>query len=143
MNKKYAHILHLPHHVSEHRPHMSMYQRAAQFAPFAALTGHGAAISESARLTDSRMELSESEQNTLDRKLAMLLEHLHEHPSVCITYFVPDSRKAGGSYTSHTGVVRKWDGYGQVITFDDGVGVALHDIIDMSGHLFLTSHLDE
>ena len=90
MTDKYAHIIDLPHHVSKVRPQMTMYQRAAQFAPFAALTGHSAAISETARLTDKAMELSESECEVLNQKITLLLAHLDEHPYVCITYFAPD-----------------------------------------------------
>lgn len=93
MMDKYAHIIDLPHHVSKVRPQMTMYQRAAQFAPFAALTGHSAAISETARLTDKVIELSESECEVLNQKITLLLAHLDEHPYVCITYFVPDHRR--------------------------------------------------
>lgn len=131
MNPKYSKIIHLPHHVSERHTPMTMYQRAAQFAPFAALTGHSAALNETARLTESRIELSESECALLDRNFAKLLAHIHEQPDVCITYFVPDSHKEGGSYTLHEGKVRKWDGYEQVILFDDGTRVARQDVIDL------------
>ena len=106
MMDKYAHIIDLPHHVSKVRPQMTMYQRAAQFAPFAALTGHSAAISETARLTDKAIELSESECEVLNQKITLLLAHLDEHPYVCITYFVPDSRKEGGKYTTHSGSIK-------------------------------------
>ena len=81
---KYAHIIDLPHHVSKVRPQMTMYHRAAQFAPFAALTGHSAAISETARLTDKKIELSESECEMLNQKIAFLLAHLNAHPYVSI-----------------------------------------------------------
>lgn len=132
-NEKYRHIIDLPHHVSKHHPQMSLYQRAAQFAPFAALTGHSAAIHETARLTDRRPELSEYECSILDRQLAWLLDHLHEQPSVRITRFVPDGRKEGGSYAVHCGTVRKWDDYGQALTFSDGTVVRIRDIIAIEG----------
>lgn len=128
---KYDDIIHLPHHVSRNHPQMTMYQRAAQFAPFAALTGHGAAISETARLTDHEIELSDNERNMLDMKFNMLLQRLAEHPSITITHFVPDSRKEGGRYVTFTGKVRKWDEYLQTLTFTDGTTVSLRRIIDI------------
>ena len=103
---KYAHIIDLPHHVSKVRPQMTMYQRAAQFAPFAALTGHSAAISETARLTDKVIELSESECEVLNQKITLLLAHFDGHPYVCITYFDPDPPKEGGKYTTHSGSIK-------------------------------------
>ena len=114
---KYAHIIDLPHHVSKVRPQMTMYQRAAQFAPFAALTGHSAAISETARLTDKAIELSESECEVLNQKITLLLAHLDEHPYICITYFVPDLKKKGGKYETHSGSIKSWDEYEQRITW--------------------------
>lgn len=87
---KYDAIINLPHHVSKTRPRMTMYQRAAQFAPFAALTGHSEALCETARLTQQAKELSDSECDNLDRQMALLLAHIQEHPHVCITHFVPD-----------------------------------------------------
>ena len=137
MMDKYAHIIDLPHHVSKVRPQMTMYQRAAQFAPFAALTGHSAAISETARLTDKKIELSESECEMLNQKIAFLLAHLNAHPSVSITYFVPDPHKEGGQYTTHTGSIRSWDEYEQRLTIDDGVQIKTNVIIDIKGELFI------
>ena len=133
---KYAHIIDMPHHVSKVRPQMTMYQRAAQFAPFAALTGHSAAISETARLTDKVIELSESECEVLNQKITLLLAHLDEHPYVCITYFVPDPQKEGGKYTTHSGSIKSWDEYEQRITFDDDTQVKANEIIDIKGELF-------
>lgn len=136
MTDKYAHIIDLPHHVSKVRPQMTMYQRAAQFAPFAALTGHSAAISETARLTDKVIELSESECEVLNQKITLLLAHLDEHPYVCITYFVPDLQKEGGKYETHSGSIKSWDEYEQRITFDDNTQVKANEIIDIKGELF-------
>ena len=116
---------------------MTMYQRAAQFAPFAALTGHSAAISETARLTDKKIELSESECEMLNQKIAFLLAHLNAHPYVSITYFSPDSYKEGGQYTTHNGTIRSWDEYEQRLTFDDGVQIKANEIIDIKGELFM------
>lgn len=134
--RNYSDIINLPHHVSKTHTPMSMYQRAAQFTPFAALTGHGAAISETARLTDSQIVLSDDERSQLDQKIALLLEHINEHPSVCITYFVPDAYKAGGSYTMLTGKIRKWDEYTHSLTLDDNTQISVSDIINVSGDLF-------
>ena len=136
MTDKYAHIIDLPHHVSKVRPQMSMYQRAAQFAPFAALTGHSAAISETARLTDKAIELSESDCEVLNQKITLLIAHLNEHPHISITYFIPDRHKEGGRYTTHSGIVRTWNEYEQRLTFDDGTQINTNGIIDMEGQFF-------
>ena len=133
---KYAHIIDLPHHVSKVRPQMSMYQRAAQFAPFAALTGHSAAISETARLTDKAIELSESDCEVLNQKITLLIAHLNEHPDISITYFIPDRHKEGGRYTTHSGIVRTWNEYEQRLTFDDGTQINTDGIINMEGQFF-------
>ena len=131
MTDKYSHIIDLPHHVSKVRPQMTMYQRAAQFAPFAALTGHSAAIRETARLTDKEIELSESECDILNQKIKELLAHLDEHPHASITYFIPDPHKEGGKYTTHSGTIKSWDDYEQKITFDDGTQIKTNEIIDI------------
>ena len=88
MSSKYSKIINMSHHVSKSRPQMSMYQRAAQFAPFAALTGHSAAINETARLTNRKIDLSDSECDLLNMKTSILMEHIHEHPEVSIAFFV-------------------------------------------------------
>lgn len=137
MTDKYTHIIDLPHHVSKVRPQMTMYQRAAQFAPFAALTGHSAAISETARLTDKKIELSDNECELLNQKIMQLLAHLNEHPYVSITYFIPDTHKEGGRYATHTGTIRSWEEYEQRLTFDDGAQLKANVIIDIKGELFM------
>ena len=134
---KYAHIIDLPHHVSKRHPQMTMYQRAAQFAPFAALTGHSAAISETARLTYKKIELSDNECEMLNQRIMLLLAHLNEHPYVSITYFIPDTHKEGGQYATHTGTLRSWDEYEQRLTFDDGAQIKANEIIDIKGELFM------
>lgn len=134
--RNYNDIINLPHHVSKVHPSMSMYQRAAQFAPFAALTGHGAAISETARLTDSQIEMSEDERKELDLKLALLLEHIDEHPSVCLTYFVHDEYKDGGKYIMLTGKLRKWDEYTQTLILEDDSRISVCSIVNVSCDLF-------
>lgn len=133
---KYDDIIHLPHHQSPSRAHMPLYDRAAQFAPFAALNGYGAAIRETARLTESRIELTESEKAELDLRLQLLSEHLQDHPEVTITYFLPDLRKEGGSYVSVTDAVKKIDTYERSITTQDGTWIPMEDIISMESTLF-------
>ena len=106
MKTPYADIIDLPHHVSQNHPQMSMHDRAAQFAPFAALTGYEAEVGETARLTAERRELDEQEAQELNRRLADLAARLPDRPEVTIEYFVPDERKAGGASVSGTGVGR-------------------------------------
>ena len=106
-NHRYDDIIDLPHHVSATRTRMSMIERAAQFSPFAALTGYDAAIKETWRLTDQRIELSEECRAALDRKQMLLLDHIGDRPEISITYFVPDERKNGGTYVTVTGKVKK------------------------------------
>ena len=107
MKGPYDDIINLPHYISQKRPQMSMLDRAAQFSPFAALTGYDAAIKETGRLTDERIELEEEALTILNMKYQMLMDALPDNPEVTITYFVPDERKEGGSYVSKTGVVKK------------------------------------
>ena len=103
-SNKYDEILSLPHHVSKTRPQMPMSDRAAQFAPFAALTGYDSAIKETGRQTDERIELDEEALTALDIRYQLLMDALNEAPKVTITYFQPDERKAGGKYASQVGV---------------------------------------
>ena len=137
MNDLYDDIIHLPHHVSERHPQMSMYNRAAQFAPFAALTGHNAAITEAARLTEAEQELSESDAEVLNRKLAYL-HSLDEKPTISVTYFVPDDKKEGGSYHTATGIVKSVEPDKGVLQFEDGTGIPVIRIKDIDGECFLT-----
>ena len=94
---RYDDIINLPHHVSPTRQRMSMHDRAAQFAPFAALVGYDDAVAETARLTESRPDLDEQEQQTLNAKLCALADHIQDHPTVRIRYYVPDALKSGGA----------------------------------------------
>ena len=97
-NEKYSDIINLPHPESRTHPRMPRSDRAAQFAPFAALTGYDDAVAEAGRLTSSKIELDENELERLDRALAYLTEHQAAHPAVTVTYFVPDDKKSGGAY---------------------------------------------
>lgn len=137
MKHPYDDIIDLPHHVSERHPQMSMYNRAAQFAPFAALTGHNAAITEVARLTEAEQELSESDAEVLNRKLAYL-HSLDEKPTISVTYFVPDDKKEGGSYHTATGIVKSVEPDKGVLQFEDGTGIPVIRIKDIDGECFLT-----
>lgn len=130
---EYDDIIHLPHHVSKTHLQMSMEDRAAQFSPFAALTGYDAAIAETARLTDQRVELDEYERQALNEKLQSISEHLKDHPKVSITYFLPDAWKAGGEYVTVTGNIKKLDDYEHRIVLMDGSRILMEDVtmIDM------------
>lgn len=132
----YDDIIHLPHHVSKKHPQMSISDRAAQFAPFAALTGHGAAIKETARLTDARIELDENAKTILDEKLRIIQETLDERPEITVTYFQPDEKKAGGRYVSATGIVKKIDLYRRSVLMEDGRWIPILDIFEIEGELF-------
>ena len=127
MSFPYNDILCLPHHVSKLHPSMGMQERAAQFAPFAALTGYDEAITESRRLTDRQIELSEDEKAVLDQKQHQLL--LLHQPTVTITYFVPDARKQGGSYKTVTKVLRRMDPVSRTLQMTDGQCISLDRII--------------
>ena len=128
----YDDIIHLPHHVSRKRKRMSLHDRAAQFAPFAALVGYDAAVEETARLTGQRIELDENEKQLLDARLRVIEEHLGEDFQVSITYFVPDERKDGGSYRTETGVVKKILHTEQLLHMSSGTKIAVSDILSIS-----------
>ena len=126
---KYDDMIDMPHHVSSKHPHMSLLDRAAQFSPFAALTGHDAAIKETARLTEERIELDENSKEELSLRLQFIREHLTEHPKVTFTYFKPDEKKAGGSYVTVTGKVKKIDMYEHRIALEDGTAIWMEDLV--------------
>lgn len=126
---KYDDIIHLPHPVSRTHPRMSGYDRAAQFSPFAALTGHEAAIKETARLTDEKIELDEYEKSRLDEKLQIIAENLGADMEVEITYFVPDEKKDGGAYQTVSGCVRKIDRYERVLVLKGEMQIPIEQIL--------------
>ena len=125
----YDDIINLPHHQSKNHPHMSMHDRAAQFAPFAALTGYDDAIKEARRLTDSKPELDENQLEELDQKLADLITRIEEHPEVTITYFEPDDNKDGGEYIAYDGRLSKIDYVRKALIFEDNKTISLSDIL--------------
>ena len=133
MTGPYDDILDLPHPTSKKHPRMSMAARAAQFAPFAALTGYGDAIKETARLTDQQLALDENEKARLNEKLQLLRQHLPGKPKITITYFVPDTQKAGGSYQTITGFVKKLQEYERRLIMTNGTIIPLDTIIELYG----------
>ena len=133
---QYDDIIHLPHPVSSTRPQMPRSNRAAQFSPFAALTGYDAAIQETGRLTEQQIELAEEQLVLLDRKLRLLLEKQKEHPEISVVYFVPDGRKAGGSYVTVTGTVKRVNEYKRMMILMDGFQIPLDDIVELESKLF-------
>lgn len=128
---KYDDILHLPRHISSKHAPMSRYDRAAQFSPFAALTGYDGVIQEAGRLTDTASQLDEGGMALLDEKLRQICLRLAETPRVTVTYFQEDSRKAGGAYLSATGRVKKIDSYGQNLVFTDGTAIPIGRIYEL------------
>ncbi|NLC27020.1 MAG: YolD-like family protein [Fastidiosipila sp.] len=136
MINPYDDIIKLPHHTSASRPHMSAHDRAAQFSPFAALTGYGSAIAETARLTDARVELDEYTKADLNEKLCIMQELIAQQPEVSITYFQPDKVKAGGAYITATGYVKKIDGYEHTVILQDATKIPIDDILEIDGELF-------
>jgi len=136
MKFPYEDIIHLPHHVSSKRPRMSAVDRAAQFSPFAALVGYDAAIQETGRLTTEKIELTEEEKSFLDQKQKILLERIAEHPEITVTYFLPDDRKNGGSYTTVTGNLKRIDDVSHVILLTDGTGISIDDILKIDSVVF-------
>ena len=131
MSGKYDDIIDLPHHVSVNHAPMPARDRAAQFSPFAALTGYEELIDETGRETAPRLVPDERHKNELDRAMAYLRGHLSERPEVEVTYFVPDERKSGGRYETTRGNLRRIDDYAQKITFTDGRSVNLRDVWDV------------
>lgn len=130
---KYDDILNLPHHVSPKRAHMSMVDRGAQFSPFAALTGYDAVIQETARLTESPVELDEDALAALDAKLRLLRDAADSHPEVTFSCFQPDGRKEGGACVRVTGQVKKIDSYARAIVLMDNQVIPMERILDMEG----------
>ena len=135
-SNKYDEILSLPHHVSKTRPQMPMSDRAAQFAPFAALTGYDSAIKETGRLTDEKIEMDEEALNILNMKFQILVDSLDDEPEVTFTYFKPDERKAGGAYLEVTGTVKKVDDFERLIVMHNGTKMPMDDILNIEGEIF-------
>ncbi len=132
----YDDIIGLPHHESAKHPKMPALDRAAQFMPFAALTGHNAAVMETERLTDSRMELDEMKKEELNEHLQFIKEQLLQKPQISITYFLPDTQKNGGAYLTITGTVRKIEQTRHQVIMENGTVIPMDDIYEIESALF-------
>ena len=128
---KYDDIIDLPHHVSARHHQMPLADRAAQFSPFAALTGHDAAIRETARLTDAFVELDENRKEELDEQLRLIQENQSQRPEIEVTYFRPDGKKSGGAYVTVRGRVKKVDEHNRRILFTDGTALPMDNIFSI------------
>ena len=135
-NHRYDDIINLPNPTSKKHPRMSLYDRAAQFSPFAALTGHEAAIKETARQTDEKLMLSDEVIAELNEKLNLIAETISTQQRVRITYFVPDNKKAGGAYITCTGCVKKFDAYEHTVIMEDKTVIPIEQISDIDGEMF-------
>lgn len=136
MADNYEDIIDLEHPTSKKHKRMSLYARAAQFAPFAALQGHDAAINETARLTEERLELDEDTLAKLNKKLNIISDNLGTETEVTITYFLPDDYKDGGSYPTISGIVKRVDEYENILIFRDGQKIPIEHIYDIESELF-------
>ena len=128
---KYDDIINLPRHESKKHPKMSLDARSAQFAPFAALTGHDEAIKETARLTSQRKEITEEQKLVLNEKLKMIQDKINTIPKITVMYFIQDEKKSGGEYVTVTGNVKKIDKDNRLIILVDGVKILIDEIIDI------------
>lgn len=135
-NKNYDDIINLPNPTSKKYPRMSLYDRAAQFAPFAALTGHGAAIRETARLTDEKKELDEDTINQLNERFNIINKNIAAKKIVTITYFSPDDKKNGGRYVTHSGVIKRIDEYEHMVIMTDKTQIPIEQISGIESELF-------
>lgn len=131
----YDDIINLPHYRSKHYPPMSLEKRAAQFSPFAALSGHEEAIKEKARLTEQKIELSDSQKAKLNARLLLLKKHLKNKPTVTVTYFVPDEQKSGGTYVTKTGSITKIAEHEHFIALQH-TNIPMEDILRITGSIF-------
>ena len=131
---EYDDIINLPHHKSQKHPHMDLYDRAAQFSPFAALTGFEGAIEETGRLTEERIELDEDEKQVLDSKFREIRKVLEdktaENPYVSVIYFQADALKEGGAYITMSGWIKKIDEDTRKLVFEDGMSVAMDEVVE-------------
>lgn len=132
----YDDIIDLQHHQSVKHPHMSSHDRAAQFSPFAALTGYGDAVAETARTTETKAELDEYCREALSRRINIILGNLDKQPKVSITYFLPDKKKSGGKYITSSGCVKRLSEYRDNVVMRNGTEIPIDDIVNIEGDLF-------
>lgn len=132
----YEDIVNLPPHISKKHPQPTMMERAARFAPFAAITGYEEMVLEEARVTDECIELDEGTKEILNAKLQMALDFADSEPEITVTHFVADKKKSGGAYVQHTGVIKKIDEYERTIIFTDKTVIAIDNIYVIESDLF-------
>lgn len=132
----YDDIINMPHHESTKHPKMPALDRAAQFLPFAALSGHNAAVMETERLTDNRMELDENRKEELNEQLQFIKAHFLQKPQISVTYFVPDAKKDGGAYLTVTGTLRKIEETRHQVIMEDGTIIPMDNIYEIESTLF-------
>jgi hypothetical protein len=134
--KEYSDIFDRPHHVSSKRPQMSRSNRAAQFSPFAALTGYDSLVAESARVTDQKVKLSDEEYEVLNKRLNYLQDHLSELPIIQVLYFEPDKKKSGGSYVEFSGTIRRVRQHEGLLLTTTSIEIPFESIAELSGDFF-------
>ena len=133
---KYQDILYHARPVSKVHPPMSKSNRAAQFSPFAALTGYDDAVRETARQTNQKIELLDEQVSILNEKILFLIEKIKDNLEITITYFIPDKKKEGGAYTTVKGIVKKIDEYNKLIIMNDGREIMMDSRFDLQGDVF-------
>ena len=136
MTDCYEDMIGLPHHVSKKHPQMAVSDRAAQFSPFAALTGYGDTLKETARLTEHRIILSGDEKAVLDERLRIAVSQAAQHPVLAITYFVPDEKKDGGAYVTITGSLKRIDESDHTLRMIEGAKISIDDIVQVNGAIY-------
>lgn len=139
----YEDIVNLPPHISKKHPQPTMMDRAARFAPFAAITGYEEMVLEEARITEERIDLDEGALTLLNEKLNMIQEFIDEEPEIKITYFEPDKKKSGGAYVSITGTVKRIDEYEHLVIMTDGKKIRIEDIYGLESDLFYSLGVDD
>ena len=145
MNEKfpYENIVNLPRPVSKKHPEPPLSERAARFAPFAAITGYEEMVLEEARVTEEKIELDECALTIIDKRLNILQNHLSQSPEITVTYFVPDKKKNGGAYRTVTGIVKRIDPYKKFLFMSDDDKIQIEDIYKLEGELFRALGLDD
>lgn len=132
----YEDIVNLPPHISKKHPQPTMMERAARFAPFAAITGYEEMVLEEARVTEEWVELDEGTKSILNEKLQIIMDFLHDEPIITFTYFEPDKKKSGGAYVSLTGTVKRIDEYEKCVILTDGTKILIERIFEIESDLF-------
>ena len=142
--ENYEDIIHLPHYEPKNHPRMPLYKRAAQFAPFAALTGYGEKVEEAGRYVGERPGRSEEESRMIEEKIRILIDVSDRKPDLRICYFQKDERKEGGSSRWKSGSLKKTDAYRQQIIMNDGTIIPFQDVLEIESNIFqeIFSHGD-